>query len=58
MRGCVHNIERTIEHRATGERHVVTGASQYQYGDLMIFVCPRGCEDIEAVIGDNREEDV
>ena len=58
MRTCPHMFERTIVHRPTGQVNFATGERDYQYGDLMVLVCPHGCEDIEIVVGDNREDDV
>lgn len=58
MRGCPHNAERTIDHRPSGEIGWTPGERNYQYGDVMILVCPHGCEDVEIVVGDNREDKV
>lgn len=56
MRGCPHNVERTIEHRPTGSP--AGDGRDYQYADLILLVCQHGCETIEIVVGDNREEDL
>lgn len=58
MQGCPHNAERRIDHRPSGPANFFRGEADYQYGDVMILVCPRGCPDVEITIGDNREEDV
>lgn len=60
MRTCSHMLERTIDHRATKpvdvwmppfteDMHRVD--YEYQAGDIMVLVCPRGCPDIEITIG-------
>ncbi|MDO8547895.1 MAG: hypothetical protein Q7R68_11130 [Nitrospirales bacterium] len=55
MQTCPHMLERTIDHRATGPALYVEGVQrsepEYQAGDAMVLVCPRGCPDIEITIG-------
>ena len=42
--GCSHNLERTIVHAPRGVDG--KGVRKYVVGDVMKFICPRGCPDI------------
>jgi len=44
MKGCEHNIERTILHRPSAVES--NGKPIYVPGDQMFLVCPHGCPDI------------
>lgn len=49
-------MERTIQHMASGVDQL-TGRTLYRPGDMIVLVCPRGCEPITIGVKANDRND-